>query len=65
VDDVVDVYVLDHAVQAAGEAAAHVETLKEMEMQVYTNCRENEGMEYLPDDEIARSLPKYDHILAY
>lgn len=65
VDDAVDVYVLDKKLQASGDAAAHAETLKEMEMQVYTNCRENEGMEYLSTQEIAQRLPRYDHILAY
>ena len=65
VDDLVDVYVLDRKLPATGETALHLETLKEMEMQIRTNCRENEGMEYLPNDEIARRLPQYDHILAY
>jgi len=65
VDDVVDVYVLDKKLQASEETALHVETLKEMEMQMYTNCRENEGMEYLSTQEIAQRLPSYDHILAY
>ncbi|MBI5911377.1 MAG: hypothetical protein HY848_15680 [Betaproteobacteria bacterium] len=65
VDDLVDVYVLDRKLQATGETALHLETLKEMDIQVRTNCRENEGMEYLPVDEIALSLPRYDHILAY
>lgn len=65
VDDLVDVYVLDRKLQATGEAALHVETLKEMDVQIYTNFRENEGMEYLPADEIASRLPRYDHILAY
>jgi hypothetical protein len=65
VDDLVDVYVLDKKLQATGEAALHLETLKEMDMQIRTNCRDNEGMEYLPTDAIALSLPQYDHILAY
>jgi len=65
VDDVVDVYVLDKKLQAEGESALHLETLKEMEVQILTNCRENEGMEYLTADEIALRLPQYDHILAY
>jgi hypothetical protein len=65
VDDVVDVYVLDRKLQVAGESALHLETLKEMEMQIRTNCRENEGMEYLTLDEIVLRLPQYDHILAY
>ncbi len=65
VDDLVDVYVLDRKLQATGETALHLETLKEMDIQARTNCRENEGMEYLPVDEIAMRLPQYDHILAY
>lgn len=65
VDDLVDVYVLDRKLQATEETALHVETMKEMEMQIRTNCRENEGMEYLSTQEIALSLPQYDHILAY
>ena len=64
-DDLVDVYVLDRKLHSSEETALHVETMKEMDMQIYTNCRENEGMEYLPVDEIARRLPRYDHILAY
>ncbi len=65
VDDLVDVYVLDKKLQATQETALHLETIKEMDMQIYTNCRENEGMVYLPVDEIALRLPRYDHILAY
>ena len=65
VDDLVDVYVLDKKLQATQETALHVETIKDMDMQIYTNCRENEGMEYLPLEEIAQRLPQYDHILAY
>ena len=65
VDDLVDVYVLDRKLQATGETALHVETIKEMEMQIYTNCRDNEGMEYLSVGEIALRLSQYDHILAY
>jgi len=66
VDDLVDVYVLDKKLDATQEeAASHIEILKEMDMHIYTNCRENEGMEYLPAGEVAARLPGYDHILAY
>lgn len=64
-DDVVDVYVLDGKLQATEETALHVETIKEMDMRIYTNRRENEGMEYLSSGEIALRLLQYDHILAY
>jgi len=65
VDDAVEVYVLDRKLSTTGEAVLHLETLKEMDVPVYTNFRENEGMEYLPAGEIALKLPRYDHILAY
>lgn len=65
VDDLVDVYVLGRKLQATGDTALHLETLKEMDMQILTDCRENEGMEYLPAGEIALRLPQYDHVLAY
>jgi hypothetical protein len=65
VDDLVDVYVLDKKLQTTAESALHLETLKEMEIQIRTNCRENEDMECLPAEEIALRLPQYDHILAY
>ena len=64
-DDLVDVYVVDKKLQATQETALHLDTMKEMDMQIHTNCRENEGMVYLPVDEIVLSLPRYDHILAY
>ncbi len=64
-DDLVDVYVLGRKLQATEETALHVETMKEMDMQIYTNCRENQDMEYLSTQKIALRLLQYDHILAY
>lgn len=63
--EMVDVYVLDRKLQAAEETALHVETLKDMDIHIYTNCLENEDMEYLTVEAIALKLPQYDHILAY
>lgn len=65
VDDVVDVYVLDRKLQQTEESALHLETMREMEMKIYTNYRGNAGMEYLTTAEIARRLPQYDNILPY
>ncbi len=65
VDDLVDVYVLDKKLRASEETALHLETMKEMDMRIYTDCRENEGMEYVTLEQIALKLPRYDHILAY
>lgn len=64
-DDVVDVYVLDRKLQQTEESALHLEIMREMEMKLYTNYRENADMEYLTTAEIARRLPQYDNILPY
>lgn len=64
-DDEVDVFVLDRKVPQTGECVLHLETMREMEMKLYTNCRENADMEYLTTAEIARRLHQYDNILPY
>jgi len=64
-DDAVDVFVLDRKLQQSEESALHLETIREMEMKLYTNCRENADMEYLTTAEIARRLPQYDNVLPY
>lgn len=63
--DVVEVYVLDRELEKTDETALHLGTMKEMEMTIYTNCRQTEEMEYLSTEEIARKLVEYDHVLAY
>jgi len=65
VDDLVDVYVLDRKLQATAETSLYLDTMKEMEIRIHTNCHENEGMDYVTDEEIALKLPRYDHVLAY
>ncbi len=64
-DDIIDVYVLDRKVEDTEKNALNIETMREMEMNLYTNCRENEDMEYLTTEEIAGKLLGYDHILPY
>ena len=64
-DDVVDVYVLDHEFEAAEQDVLNIELMKEMRMRVYSNNAANPALEYLPGEEIARRLLEYDHILPY
>lgn len=64
-DDVVDVYVLDREVEKAGNNELYLETITDMEMNAFSNVKENEGMEYLSTEEIARRLLGYDHVLPY
>ena len=64
-DDVIDVYVLDGKLEDTEENALNVELLQELEMNLYSNQKENAEMQYLSTEEIARKLPEYDHVLAY
>ncbi|MEC4685599.1 MAG: hypothetical protein VST71_07700 [Nitrospirota bacterium] len=64
-DDIIDVYVLDRKVEETEDNDLNLETMKDMEMNVYTNCKENEDLEYLSTEEIAQKLLEYDHILPY
>lgn len=64
-DDSVDVYVLGRKLDASGDPALHLQTVKDMEMNLYTDCKENTDMEFLAAEEIARRLTAYDHVLPY
>ncbi|GAB4423012.1 MAG: hypothetical protein OHK0032_18280 [Thermodesulfovibrionales bacterium] len=64
-DDIIDVYVLDRKVEETEDNLLNLETMKEMDMHVYTNHKGNEGIEYLSTEEIAQRLLEYDHILPY
>ncbi len=65
VDDTVDVYVLDGKIEDTQSNATNIETMEMMELDIYTNCRENEGLEYLSTEEIARKLLEYDGVVPY
>ena len=64
-DDSVDVYVLDRKVEGKEDNYLNIQTMKDMEMGVYTNCRENQNLEYLATEDIAQKLPGYDLVLPY
>jgi len=64
-DDTVDVYVLDRKLEDDEDIRLHLATLKEFDFRIYTNVPENQDLECLPAEEIARRLPEYDHALPY
>ncbi len=64
-DDVVDVYLLDRRIEAAEPEASDLDLMKEMGMKVYSNRRDEAGMEFLSIAEIAETLPGYDHVIPY
>lgn len=64
-DDEIDVYVLDKKVEESEENNLYLDTIRDMEMNGFTNNKENETLTYLTGEEIALKLIGYDHVLAY
>ncbi|MGW8271773.1 MAG: hypothetical protein ACWGN7_00135 [Thermodesulfovibrionales bacterium] len=64
-DDMIDVYVLDRRLAENEENAMNLEALKDLGMRVYTNVKDNAGIEYVPTEEIASRLLEYDTVLPY
>ena len=64
-DDVIDVYVLDRTVEETEGNALNIETLRDLDMQVWTNVPESGDLAFCSTEELAKKLPGYDHILAY
>lgn len=64
-DDVVDIYVMGGQLETTGEDALHLETIKDMEMKICTDCKENAGIEFIATEAVAVRLLEYDHVLPY
>lgn len=64
-DDAVDVYILDRKLADTPDIRLHLATLRDFDFRLFTNQPENDGMEVLVTEEIARRLPEYDHVLPY
>lgn len=65
VDDTVDVYVLDGKLDPTEGDEVNLELMEELEMEIFTNHRGNQGMKYLSTDELALKLADYDHVIPY
>ncbi len=64
-DDIIDVYILDRNLEDTEENSTNIETMKDMDMNIYTNLRANDGLQYLSSEEIAERLLEYDLIIPY
>ena len=64
-DDAVDVFVLDRAVARDPDTQRNYELCKDMGLGMYTNIKENEGMQYLSTGALADRLLEYDLIDPY
>ncbi len=65
VDDIIDVYMLNGKFTATEQDRLNLGIMKELDMKIISNVKENEGAEYLSTREIAHKLPEYDHVLPY
>jgi len=64
-DDIVDVYVLDRKLEGNEEINFNIQTMKDMDMRLFSNCKENKNLEYLAIEDIAQRLLDCDHVLSY
>jgi aspartokinase len=64
-DDIIDVYILDRKIEENEANTMNLEMMKEMKINIFTNCRENNDMFYVPTEDIAKRILEYDLILPY
>ena len=65
VDDTVDVFVINHKLEHSEHTALNIETIQEMEMNIYSNIVHGDEVTYISMPDMAGKLLTYDHVLAY
>jgi hypothetical protein len=64
-NDNVDIFVLDRVLEETEAVRFNLDMIKEMGLKIFTNMRENAGLEFIPLDAVADRLLQYDHVLPY
>ena len=64
-DDIVDIIVLNNKLDDSKETMLNIETIHEMEMNIYSNVEQEGDVKFIPSPELAEKLLTYDHVLAY
>ena len=64
-DDRIDLYVLDRKIEDSEQNRLNLETIRDLELNAYTNEPANSSMAYLSLEDISRKIVDYDHVLAY
>ncbi len=64
-DDSVDVYVLSRRLDRTDSIAANLDTIRELELPIYSDVRDQDYAEYLSTEQISNRMPEYDHVLPY
>ena len=65
VDDVIDVFVLNRKLERSDRTNLNIETLQDLEMNLYSNIEQESDVKFLSDSELANNLLSYDHALPY
>ena len=60
-----DVFFLDKPIENNEKNRLQLETAEEMELNLYTNCSDNQEIEQLSLEEITARLTAYDVVLTY
>lgn len=64
-DDQVDVFVLNRKLSQSEQNLLNLKTMRDFDMAVFTNTRDNPDFNYIADSDLASKLLEYDHILPY
>ena len=64
-DDSVDIFCLNQNLARNKRTALNIDTIKELELNIYSNVEDDAETTYLPTAELAKRLLTYDHILPY
>lgn len=64
-DDNVDLYLLNRKLEKTAENELNIDTLGEMDINIYSNVEDSPDSQYVPTDVMAKDLLSYDHILPY
>ncbi len=64
-DDVVDIYVLNRKLENTDSIVANLETIKDLELSMYSDYADQNYAEHVSIDQIANAMTDYDHVLPY
>lgn len=64
-DDSVDVFLLNRKLERSDVNKQNVETLRDLDMHVYSNVEEDDQISFVPPESVGVRLLDYDHILPY
>jgi len=64
-DDTVEIFIINHKLKHTERSALIIETIQEMEMNIYSNIVQGDEVTYISMPDMAEKLLTYDHVLAY